>query len=116
MKDSQNGSSVGKWVLLAIGLLVMVTIGIYLSVGRGYGKVSDRSYKVATALYGACLSKNEARLEAVSKLIVDDEGADESIPSHEREWLTSIVEQAQDGNWESAAKSSKRMMEDQVEY
>ena len=116
MKESQNGSSTGKWVLLAIGLLVIVTIGIYLSTGRGYGKVSDRSYKVATALYGACLSKNEARLEKISQLIVDDEGTEEPIPSHERVWLETIVEQAQDGNWESAAKSSKRMMEDQVEY
>jgi len=114
MNKSQQNSSTGKWILLAVGLLVIV--GIYLSTGRGYGKVTDRSYKVATALYGACLSKSEERLEKVSLLIVDDEGVDEPIPSHERAWLEAIVEQAQDGNWESAAKSSKRMMEDQVEY
>jgi len=101
MKDSKENRSALKWILLAIVLLV--GIGIYLSTGRGYGKVSDRSYKVATALYSACLSKSEARLEAVSKLIVDDESGEQPIPSHEREWLTSIIEQAQDGNWESAA-------------
>ena len=115
MKDSKASSSTGKWILLATGLLV-VTVGIYLSSGRGYGKVSDRSYKVATALYGACLSKNEARLEKIGELIVDEEGVDEPIPSHERAWLTSIVERAQEGDWASAAQSSKRMMEDQVEY
>ena len=114
MKDSKVNNSVGKWILLAIGLLVIV--GIYLSSGRGYGKVSDRSYKVATALYSACLSKSEARLEKVSQLIVDDEDTDQPIPSHERAWLTSIVEQAQGGDWAAAAQSSKRMMEDQVEY
>ena len=114
MKNTQEKSSIGKWILAAIALLVIV--GIYLSSGRGYGKVTDRSYKVATALYGACLSKSEERLEKVSLLIVDDEGVDAPIPSHERAWLTSIVEQAQNGDWESAAQSSKRMMEDQVEY
>ncbi len=114
MKRPKPESSAGKWILLAVGLLVIV--GIYLISGRGYGKVSERSYKVATALYGACLSKSEARLEAISQLIVDDKDTEEPIPSHELAWLTSIVEQAQDGNWESAARSSKRMMEDQVEY
>lgn len=114
MKNSNANNSAGKWIVLAIGLLVI--IGIYLSSGRGYGKVSDRSYKVATALYSACLSKSEARLEKVSQLIGDDKGTDEPIPSHERVWLTSIVEQAQDGDWASAAQASKRMMEDQVEY
>ena len=116
MKEAKADSSTGRWILLPIGLMVMVVIGIYLTTGRGYGKVTDRSYKVATALYGACLSKSDARLEKISLLIIDDESTEEPIPSHERAWLTAIVEQAQDGKWESAAKSSKRMMEDQVEY
>ena len=114
MKDSKANNSAGKWIVLAIGLLVV--IGIYLSSGRGYGKVSDRAYKVATALYSACLCKSEARLEKVSQLIANDESIDQPIPSHERAWLASIVEQAQEGDWAAAAQSSRRMMEDQVEY
>ena len=107
----------GKWILLAVGLLIIIA-AIYLSSTRGYGKVSDRSYKIATALYGACLSKSEARLETIGQLISDasEDSSDEPIPNRERAWLNSILQQAQDGDWESAAESCKRMMEDQVEY
>ena len=114
MKNSQQSGSLSKWIFVAIGVLVI--IGIYLGSNRGYGKVSDRSYKVATALYGVCLSQNEERLEKVSLLLVDTADGEDSIPSHERAWLTSIVQTARNGNWESAAKASKRMMEDQVVY
>lgn len=114
MNQYENQNSPRVWIFLAI--VALVAVAIYLSLGRGYGKVSPRSYKVATALYGACLSKSEARLEKISQLIVDDEATDEPIPDHEATWLTSIVEQAKNGDWESAAQSSKRMMEDQVEY
>lgn len=112
MKNSHS-SSVVRWIVLAVALSVVV--GVYFSMGRGYGKVSDRSYKYATALYSVCLSKSGERLEKVSALIEKDT-VDELIPSHEHGWLASIVGRAQDGDWESAAKSSKRMMEDQVEY
>jgi hypothetical protein len=112
VKDSQN-SSVVKWIVLAVALLVVVAI--FFSMGRGYGKVSDRSYKYATALYSACLSESGERLEKISELIEKDT-IEELIPSHELKWLTAIVEQAQNGDWKSAAQSSKRMMEDQVEY
>jgi len=101
---------------LFVGVSLLLLVGMLFTTGCGYGKVSDRSYKVATALYGACLSKSEARLEKISQLIVQDETTEEPIPSHELVWLESIVEQAQEGNWESAAQSCKRMMKDQVEY
>ena len=50
----------------------------------------------------------------VDKLL--DESDDLSLPSNERIWIEKIIKLARSGDWKSAAKKAKRMMEDQVKY
>jgi hypothetical protein len=38
------------------------------------------------------------------------------ISAEERKWLDAMIATARDGRWESAAKSARRMMEDQVQH
>ena len=103
------------WPILGV-MVIGAAIMVWFS--QGYGKVSPRAYEVSTALYGACLAKSDARLESIEGLL--DEGAEtedaSTVSEDERRWLESMIRTARDGDWESAAKSARRMMEDQVEY
>lgn len=100
--------------LLAIFLIA--TASIYLIANRGYGKVSRESYDMATAIYGACLAKSEPRVEKVEQLILASDGsANDPMTKQERQWLIGIIQKAKNGNWDSAANSARRIMEDQIE-
>ena len=83
----------------------------------GFGEVSQDAYQVAQALYGCCLAKSEAHLDAVESML-ESGGSDAQplqISAEERKWLTAMIATARGGGWESAAKSARRMMEDQVQ-
>ena len=83
---------------------------------RGYGKVSPDAYEVSKALYGACLAKNEQRLQALDVLLDGDADGSFTVSEAERKWLEAMIDTAKDGDWKAAAQSARRMMEDQVEY
>ena len=82
----------------------------------GFGEVSQDAYQVAQALYGCCLAKSEPHLDAVEAMLESGSSDDQplQISAEERKWLTAMISTARDGGWESAAKSARRMMEDQV--
>ena len=65
-----------------------------------------------------CLAKSDARLESIEGLLDEDADREHTpgVSQDERRWLESMIQTARDGDWESAAKSARRMMEDQVEY
>lgn len=103
-------------------VLVVVTLfvaGVAYWCNSGYGKVSHDAYEVAKALYGACLSRSDERVNQVAMLLeeADEVSASGSIEINdtERRWLNTMISTAREGNWKSAAKSARRMMEDQVE-
>jgi len=104
-------------VAVALLITIAIGIGILFWLGSGYGEVSPDAYRVARALYSCCLAKSELRLERVESLL---EGADDSqtieISPQERQWLAAMVAQAKEGDWQSAAKASRQMMENQVQY
>jgi hypothetical protein len=100
------------FVLLSGMLLVLV--GGYLWVNRGYGEVSPDTYQFSKALYSACLKKSDEHLDMVDKLL--NESDDLSLPPNEQIWIEKIIKLARSGDWKSAAKKAKRMMEDQVKY
>jgi len=102
-------------ILSGVLFLALIVGGIVYWCTAGYGKVSPDAYEVAKALYGTCLSESDQRLEMVSSLLDDDEDSLE-VTARERDWLESMIEKAKDGNWKSAAKSARRMMEDQVAH
>ena len=100
-----------------IAIFLVLAVVVYLWVNNGYGKVSPKTYELSKALYGACLAKSDERIEKVD-LILSAESArgGVEITRQEKAWLNRIIRKARNGKWEAAAKSSRRMMEDQVEY
>ena len=101
------------WPILGV-LLIGAAIVVWSS--QGYGKVSPDAYQVATALYGSCLAESDQRLQSVSLLVSDESEQPLELSDSERRWFESMIRTAEGGDWKSAAKSAKRMMEDQVEY
>lgn len=115
MNASQHKTSASRILLAIVGLVIIVSLFAYFN--RGYGKVSDSTYRAATAIYGACLAKNDARIDAVQTLI--DSGSEEfdtsQITTEERKWLQSMIREAKSGEWDSAANAAKQLMEAQNE-
>lgn len=108
-----NQRSSNPVVPAVIGILLVVGIA-YWWMPRGYGKVSPKTYEFSTAIYSACLKKSDEHLDKIVELL---DSTDESqLPQHERKWLEAIIADAQNQNWEPAAKKAKRMMNDQVEF
>lgn len=95
-------------VLILIACLFCVTLGC-----TGYGKVSDRTYELAKALYSICNAKDEQRLAKI-RTMISDEKSGVAMTSREIDWLEDIVEQAAAGKWESAAAKARQLMEDQA--
>lgn len=100
-----------KFIL--VGLLAVLGIGYFFFSDPGYGKVSNTTYRAATALYSAALAKSAIRLDAVSDFL--DEQPSDAVPQHELVWLQEIIELGKNGEWDAAAHSAKRIMEDQIE-
>ena len=94
--------------------ITILLVGSYFWLYRGYGEVSPRTYQFSKAIYSACLKKSDDHLAKVEELLNESDGA--SLPTNEAIWLDQIIEIARSGNWDSAAKKAKRMMEDQVKY
>ena len=96
-------------------IVVVIVVALTFFLDRGYGKVSREAYQVATALYGACLSKSAPRIEKIQELLHDGglEFDATSISPQEKRWLQDVVQQAQESQWASAAAAAKRMMVDQ---
>ena len=107
----------GGMLLAGLAIAVLTFGCIYLWSSRGYGKVSPHAYKVTTALYNACLTRSDARLDKVEKVLAQGPSTDvERLSAAEQRWLETIIRQARRGNWESATKSARRLLEDQVEF
>lgn len=103
MSNNQKMAAGSIVIFVALGLL-------YILVFRGYGEVSPKAYEFASAIYGACLTKNQTRLQKAAELIA----ADEELPDNERRILNSMIQTAQNGSWESAAANAKRLLKAQA--
>lgn len=101
---------------LAVTIVVALCWSIFF---RGYGEVSQPTYDFALALYGACLAKNETRIDKIELAILavgkgDSKGMGNVIPSREITWLHRIIAKARNAQWESAAREAQQIMEAQV--
>jgi len=92
--------------------LFTLMTSLFVSGCQKYGEVSPKAYELATALYSVCNRQDTARLEKVESLIAESTKAAE-LSSSEEKWLTSILESARSGSWESAASAARTMMEEQ---
>ena len=90
-------------------LLTLIAVGC-----GGYGSASEKAYEYAKALYSVCNRKDQDGLENIETLITEAVGSSE-LTSQEARWLTDIIDDAKDGDWKSASKNARRLMEDQVE-
>lgn len=95
-------------------LVVLLVLTLLPLNGCGYPEVSPKTYELSKTLYSVCNQKSEERLEAVQKLIQSALGQNE-INEREADWLNGIIAQAQDGNWDTATKEVRQMMEDQID-
>ena len=95
-------------------LVAILLAGSFFWLYQGYGEVSPRTYQISKAIYSACLKKSHDHLAKVEELLNESDEA--SLPTNEAIWLDQIIKIARSGNWDSAAKKAKRMMEDQVKY
>ena len=101
---------------IIVGAVFLVAvIVICASAFRGFGTISDNAYQLATATYGACMAQSVERLDRVQSML-DDEEFVSGMSKKEVRWFKSIFEQARNNQWQAAAQTAKRMMEDQVEY
>ena len=100
--------SIKLWASVAA---IAIAIGIYAYLNCGYGPVSKDSYELVTAVHNACVTRDVGRVEMLSEMIAKAE-----IDSRERKWLNQIIIQAENGDWNSARKASRSLLEKQVSY
>jgi hypothetical protein len=106
-------SSDGKvwWIS---GAVVLLLGGVVWWMSSGYGKISPAGYQRAMALVSICNRKDEGRLSA---LVQDVRESTESgdLTAYDSKTLLRITGRAEAGDWESAARMVRSLMEAQVE-
>lgn len=98
---------------LIAATLALLCVGAIVGCSK-YGRTSEQGYKYATALYSVCNLEDAQRLEKLQEMVAADleSGA---ITTQEARWIESVVEHAADGDWETAKRKSRKLMEDQLE-
>ncbi|MCA8995882.1 MAG: hypothetical protein KDA80_02825 [Planctomycetaceae bacterium] len=82
--------------------------------GCGYGEVNGHTYECAKAIYSICNRQDSERLAQIAQL-VETLRAKEKLSRREAGWLTDIIRDAEQGNWETAARESRQLMVDQIQ-
>ena len=80
-----------------------------------YQGISPTAYQYAKALYGVTNRKRSEKLNEVNNLITSSE-QEGTITSEEADWLLGVIDDARQGNWETAQQTARKMMRDQVQY
>ncbi|MEM0924907.1 MAG: hypothetical protein AAGJ83_02610 [Planctomycetota bacterium] len=96
--------------------MIVLFIGIASAVLLRPAKVSldPGGYEIAMALYRVCNQRSDVGLDQLEIKLREYELA--SGPNQEQaSELRAIVSEARDGNWESALRSCRKLLEDQVE-
>lgn len=73
--------------------------------------LSASQYDTAVALYRVCNQKSVKGIEKIEELI---ENSRRNGPTSEISPLDSIIESAKSGDWESASRGCRRLLEKQV--
>ena len=106
-------TSIGSLTLRLARQVVFVLVILALSGCGGYGEMSPLAYEYAKALYSVCNRQDQGRLELLRERIISSREQAE-LTARESDWLTDIIASADEGDWESAVLSTRRLMEDQV--
>ena len=92
---------------------IFLLAGLICIAGCGYGKVSPTTYELAKALYNISNRKVSEKL-VVAKQQIESAKEKNEITDQEAKWLKAILHRAEQGQWDKAMKSARRIMEDQV--
>ena len=100
----------GRFSLFALALVAVLaaTVGC-----MRYGRTTDEGYKYATALYSVCNLEDSERLSRLRTMVEADRES-ESISAKEARWIEGVMEDAESGDWETAKRKSRKLMEDQL--
>lgn len=100
-----------KALCTAIGLLLIPFL--IITQGCGYGEVNPHTTEYAKAIYSIANLQKSERITLAREQIEKDvtEG---KLPSAEAKLLYDMLDKAEAGNWESAMKDSRAMMEAQI--
>ena len=93
---------------------VLICVCMLLGCG-GYDEISPQAYEYSKALYSICNRSDQARLEQFAAQLASAEEKQE-LTSTEAAWLNNIVATAQSGDWPSATKEARQLMEDQIHH
>ena len=93
--------------------IMMLLVAMVLPGCQGYGDVSSEVYDCAQALYSICNRRDQKRLEQLRERI-ETARQQAEISDKEAEWLLDIILDAGKGEWETACRSARRLLEDQV--
>lgn len=100
-------------VLGGIVVALLCVAGAFWYFNTGYGETTEQGYAYSLALFSACNQKDKDRLREISASIAEDLEAG-TIGSQESGWLNAIIDKGLNDQWESANKSVRQIMEDQV--
>ncbi|MBW3600662.1 MAG: hypothetical protein KY475_25790 [Planctomycetes bacterium] len=102
-----------RFWLLSAAVVVAMIAGVVWLMNRPYGETSSEGYQYAMALLSACNQQDAARLEKISAMMEESLRQGELQPT-EAKWLTAIIDDAHAGDWDTASREVRRLMEDQL--
>ena len=97
-----------------VASVAVICLGIaWLFFSGSYGETSDRAYDHAMALISACNLKDVERVQRIQSTIAADEES-QTLAAKEARWLNGIIDQALKGEWETASRQVRKLMNAQV--
>ncbi len=100
-------------VYVGVLLLAFIVCAVWFF-NSGYGETSEQGYQYAVALYSTCNQRDANRLEKVAGLIAQAHDKGE-ISAAEQRWLSGIIRQGRDGDWDAASQAVRDLMKEQVQ-
>jgi len=93
-------------------MVLLLTVGLLVGCGS-YAEVSPEAYQSTKALYSICNRKDAAQLDKMADQTATAR-AESKFTSKEADWINDIIDTARTGDWQSATKKARQLMEAQV--
>ena len=91
-----------------LGLSLLLTSGC-----GSYGEISPDAYQYAKALYSITNRKALESLDPLSEKIASSLDAGQ-LSQSEAGWLTEMIDDGRNGDWQAANQAARQMLEDQI--
>ena len=99
------------WILVCLSCLGLLVCWL---LNRGYGDLSPQGYEITLSLVSVCNRQDTVRLQTIEQMVVKKVAMHELRPQ-EQAWLEAIIKRAKAGQWESASKSTRQLMNAQMQ-